>query len=176
MPGLATDLVNHRVRFENLHPSESDVTRTSNSLILKKNSLFPEIFSLLSCVGNCREKSLQRSHFSVRWGSRSLKIAKFPVKFPVSRELAGDRCDQHSRPSQGFGRPAKLPRKSENGPEIPAFRPFDFVSGLPNRLSRGANRRKSPATPLNIPVLQKLSAETGLGHDCRRRAAVDLAY
>ena len=32
------------------------------------------------------------------------------------------------RPSQPFRRSARLPKKRENGPEIPAFRVFDFVS------------------------------------------------
>jgi hypothetical protein len=55
---------------------------------------------------------------------------------------------------------------------MPAFRVFYFVSTLPNLRSQGANRRKSPATPANIPVLQRLSAETGFDHHCRPRAAV----
>jgi hypothetical protein len=32
-------------------------------------------------------------------------------------------------------RSARLPKKRKNGPEIPAFRAFDFVSGLPVRRS-----------------------------------------
>src|ERR1700733_11843458 len=64
---------------------------------------------------------------------------------------------ESSQVSQAVRRSARLPKKREIGPEIPAFRPFDFVSGLPNRLLQGANRRKSPATPPNIPVLQRLS-------------------
>jgi hypothetical protein len=55
---------------------------------------------------------------------------------------------------------------------MPAFRAFDFVSRLPNRQSQGANRRKSLATSANIPVSQRLSAETGFDHDCRPLAAV----
>ena len=57
-----------------------------------------------------------------------------------------------------------------------AFRELEFVSGLPNRQSQGANRRKSPATPANIPVLQRLSAETGFDHDCRLDRALDFAF
>src|SRR5258708_6012340 len=68
---------------------------------------------------------------------------------------------ESSQVSQPLQRSAKIPRKSENGPEIPAFRTFDFVSRLPNLQSQSANRRKSPATPAKIPVLQRLSAETG---------------
>jgi hypothetical protein len=47
------------------------------------------------------------------------------------------------------------------GPEIPAFRAFDFVSRLPISQSRARNCRKSPALSAEIPVLQRFSAETG---------------
>jgi hypothetical protein len=58
---------------------------------------------------------------------------------------------------------------------VRAFRAFDFVSRLPNRQSEGANRRKSPAKPANIPVLQRLSAKTKFDHDCPVRPAVKFA-
>jgi hypothetical protein len=58
---------------------------------------------------------------------------------------------------------------------MPAFRALDFVSRLPNQQSQGANRRKSPTTPANIPVLRRLSAETGFDHDSCLRAAVKFA-
>jgi hypothetical protein len=79
-----------------------------------------------------------------------------------------------SRPSQPLWHSARLAKKRENGPETRAFRVFYFVSGLPNRQSQGANRRKSPAKPANIPVLQRLSAETGFDQDCRPHVAVKL--
>jgi len=66
-----------------------------------------------------------------------------------------------SRPSQPVLRLAGLPKRRENGPQIPAFRAFAFVSGLPLCRGRGGNRRKSPAFSANIPVLGRLSAETG---------------
>jgi hypothetical protein len=69
--------------------------------------------------------------------------------------------------SQPIRRSACLPRKPENQPEMAAFRAFDFVSRLPNRESPGADRRKSPATRANVPVLQRLSVETGFVHRCR---------
>jgi hypothetical protein len=65
-------------------------------------------------------------------------------------------------------------RKRENGPEMRAFRVFDIVYRLPNRQSQGANRRKSPATPANIPVLQRLSVETEFDHDRRQTLALRL--
>ena len=43
-----------------------------------------------------------------------------------------------------------------------AFRACDFVSGLSIHRSWGANGRKSPAMSADIPVLRRLSAETGL--------------
>jgi hypothetical protein len=80
---------------------------------------------------------------------------------------------ESSRPSQEFRRSVRRLQDREIRPEMPAFRVFDFVSGLPNRQSEGVNRQKSPATPANIPVLQRLSAETGFDHDCRPRRGVD---
>ena len=47
------------------------------------------------------------------------------------------------------------------GPEIPAFRAFDFVSSLPISQSRERNCLKSPALSAEIPVLHRFSAETG---------------
>jgi hypothetical protein len=40
---------------------------------------------------------------------------------------------ESSRPSQAVRRSARLPKKRENRPEMPAFRAVDFVSRLPNR-------------------------------------------
>src|SRR4051795_12421935 len=61
---------------------------SSNSLLPHQNSLIFEMFSLLTRVGNsakspCSTGGLPRPNRF--WG---LKIAKFPVKFPVSREFA----------------------------------------------------------------------------------------
>jgi hypothetical protein len=69
---------------------------------------------------------------------------------------------ESSEVSQAFRRLARLAKKSENGPEIPAFRAFNLISGLVVRQSSGANRRKSPAVSADIPVLRRLWAETGL--------------
>jgi hypothetical protein len=74
---------------------------------------------------------------------------------------------ESSQVSQPFPRSARRPRKCKIRPEMPAFGAFDLVSKLPNWQSDSSNWRKSPATPANIPVLQRLSAETGFDHDCR---------
>src|SRR5271155_5140287 len=63
---------------------------TRNSLILKKSSLFPEIFSLLICVGNSAKSRCSAAVSLTGLGSQSLKIAKFPVKFPVIPRLSDD--------------------------------------------------------------------------------------
>src|SRR6266851_9681179 len=71
-----------------------------HSLLPAKNSLFPEIFSLLILVGNCSRSGCSTAVSCYEIGSQSPRIAKFPVKFPVSRELpTGDRfvsdCAHH---------------------------------------------------------------------------------
>jgi hypothetical protein len=60
---------------------------TLNSLIPAKNSLFFEIFSLLICVGNFTKSRCGAAVSCYEIGPGSPEIAKFPVKFPVSREL-----------------------------------------------------------------------------------------
>jgi hypothetical protein len=62
--------------------------RLNNSLMPRRNSLLIEIFSLLIWVGNFAGSGCgtTASCFGIR--PMSLKIAKFPVKFPDSREFA----------------------------------------------------------------------------------------
>ena len=64
-----------------------DVCRR-NSLLPEKDSLFPKILSLLICVGNCSRSGCSTAVSRIEFGSQSPRIAKFPVKFPVSREFA----------------------------------------------------------------------------------------
>src|SRR5258705_10324740 len=59
-----------------------------NSLLPAKNSLFFKIFSLLICVGNFTRSRCGAAVSCYEIGPGSLEIAKFPVKFPVSREFA----------------------------------------------------------------------------------------
>jgi hypothetical protein len=71
-----------------------------HSLLPAKNSLFPEIFSLLICVGNFTRSRCGTAVSRNEIRFRGTKIAKFPVNFPVSRELpTGDRfvsdCAHH---------------------------------------------------------------------------------
>src|ERR1700676_1856909 len=71
-----------------------------HSLLPAKKSLFPEIFSLLVCVGNFTRSRCGTAVSRNEIRFRGTKIAKFPVNFPVSRELpTGDRfvsdCAHH---------------------------------------------------------------------------------
>jgi hypothetical protein len=59
-----------------------------HSLIQLIFSLFLEEFSLLICLGNCAKSLCSAGVSSHQIGFSNLKIAKFPVKFPVSREFA----------------------------------------------------------------------------------------
>jgi hypothetical protein len=74
----------------------------------------------------------------------------------------GDWFDQHCAASHAFRRFHRHPKRPENGPEIRAFRVSYSVSVLLVQRSQGRNLRKSPALSGNIPVLRRLSAETGL--------------
>jgi hypothetical protein len=58
-----------------------------NSLIRAKKSLFLVIFSLLVCVGNLPRSGCGTGVFCFEIACKSVEIAKFPVNFPVSREL-----------------------------------------------------------------------------------------
>ena len=72
-----------------------------NSLFLRNNSLILKIFSLLICVGNCSRSGCSAA---VSWHvivSLSPRIAKFPVKFPVSREFAWRRVRSALRRQPG---------------------------------------------------------------------------
>jgi hypothetical protein len=80
-----------------------------NSLIPAKNSLFFEIFSLLICVGNCAKSDCSAAVSCYEIGLGSLEIAKFPVKFPVSREFAWRRVRSALRRQPGIPRFKEFP-------------------------------------------------------------------
>jgi hypothetical protein len=123
-----------------------DVARTRHSLIPKKSSLFPEIFSLLICVGNFAKSRWGAGGISLSaLGSQSLKIGKFPVKFPVSRELAWRRVRSALRRQPGNVRLREFPSSDEKGPPN---------AGL------AENSQKSPAQSKKTPVFWRLALET----------------
>src|ERR1700730_17685187 len=92
------------------------------SLIPAKNSLFFEIFSLLTCVGNCAKSDCGTAVSCYEIGLGSPEIAKFPVKFPVSREFAWRRVRSALRRQPGS--PAireTVPDTRTKGPPMAGF-------------------------------------------------------
>jgi hypothetical protein len=71
--------------------------------VIRRNSLFLEIFSLLIFLGNCVRSGCSTAFSCYEIGSESPKIENFPVKIPVSREIAW--------------RPVRIPLRRQ--PEIP---------------------------------------------------------
>ena len=63
-------------------------TILGNTLLSRRNSLILEIFSLLICLGNCSGKCCSAAVSCSGIGWRSPEIAKFPVKFPDTREFS----------------------------------------------------------------------------------------
>ena len=61
-----------------------------HSLLPAKNSLFPEIFSLLICVGNFTRSRCGTAVSRNEIRFRGTKIEKFPVNFPVILRLGDD--------------------------------------------------------------------------------------
>ena len=57
------------------------------SLFVRKISLLPKIISLLIPAGNLPRSGCGTGVFRSGIASKSVEIAKFPVNFPVSREL-----------------------------------------------------------------------------------------
>ena len=134
-----------------------------------------------------REVTKSRCRFRANCGSSLLKWLnslyrpalpegiRAAIVPPLSRQLIGAspsgkavdfdstmRRFESSRPSQAVVRFPKLPNRPVNRPEIRAFRVSDSVPVLLVQRTRGRNRRKSPVLSGNIPVLRRLSAETGL--------------
>ena len=59
-----------------------------DSLLRFRNSLFVRIVSLVVCVGNCRRSACSTEVSCSETDPHRPKTAKFPVKFPVTRETA----------------------------------------------------------------------------------------
>jgi len=115
---------------------------TLNSLIPAKNYLFFEVFSLLICVGNCPKNDCSAAVSCCKIGLGSPEIAKFPVKFPVSRELAWRRVRSALRcqpTSPVFGDFAF--NYARNARQWRAFANWWSVSRLQISLLPGTNRR-----------------------------------
>src|SRR6266581_5085894 len=120
------------------------------------------MFSLLFRGGNCAKTAAAQGGLCYGSGLGSLENRIFPENSLLAGNSRRDGCDQHCLASHLFKRSAGFPKRREKGPGFRAFRVFDFVSRPPIRRSQGGNRRKSPTLSANIPVLQRLSAETVL--------------
>jgi hypothetical protein len=102
-----------------------------NSLILSKKSLFFKIFSLLICVGNYWRSGCSAAVSCIEIGSQRPKFAKFPVKFPDSREFAWRRVRSALRRQPGS--PAlgeTVPDTRRKARQWRAFANWPPVSGL----------------------------------------------
>jgi hypothetical protein len=75
--------------------------RANNSLLSAENSLFVETFSLLIFLGNFAKNHCSTAVYRYEIGSQCPKIAKFPVKFAVSREIARRRARSALRRQPG---------------------------------------------------------------------------
>lgn len=140
----------------------SSVRKTANSQLQGASPGLP-----LRCVKAEKSPGMKARLY----GGNSLDISMAVIQLGMS----GFDSSQGSQP---FRHSAGLPKRRSNGPEFRAFPAFAFVSGPPVCRSQGGNRRKSPAPSANIPVLRRLSAETGsittaarwaLGKDYRLR-------
>ena len=102
---------------------------TLNSLIPAKNSLFLEIFSLLICLGNCAKSDCGAAVSCYEIGPGSPEIAKFPVKFPVSREFPWRRVRSTLRRQPPISVFREFPFPDEKGPPNAGFFLSSQVSG-----------------------------------------------
>jgi hypothetical protein len=156
----------------------SDIMRCflrRNSLLPPKKSLFLEIFSLLIFAGNCPRSGCSTAASCYEIASRSPNNAKFPVKFPVSREFAWRRVRSALRRQPGSPGAGETSRDSDRkAHQWRAFAIWWTVSTLPISPTEGRIRRKSPATTANIPVFGRLTPETGFDRHCVAVAAVQL--
>jgi hypothetical protein len=144
-----------------------------NSLILSKKSLFFKKVSLLICVGNYWRSGCNASVSCIEIGSQSPKIAKFPVKFPVSREFAWRRVQSALRRQPGI--PALGEMAPDSRRKARQWRAFSIrrpVSVLPISWNKGRIRGKSLAHAANIPVFRRLRPETGFDRHCVVNLAV----
>ena len=138
-----------------------------NSLLPEKDSLFPKIFSLLICVGNCSRSGCSTAVSRIEFGSQSPRIVKFPVKFPVSREFAWRLVRSALRRQPGSAALAEaVPTTGKNARQQRAFLIWRTVSSLPISPTAGRNCRKSLATCRNIPIFGRRRPETGFDPHC----------
>ena len=132
----------------------------ANSLFLVLNSLFFKIFSLLICVGNCAKSDCGAAVSCCEIGLGSPEIAKFPVKFPVSRECAWRRVRSALRRQPGIPASRSI---AESSGERPA------ISGLSRNLEKSPGGEIGPEGCPIRESLRRAPAEFPFSGDSRRR-------
>jgi hypothetical protein len=147
-----------------------------NSLLLNKNSLFREIFSLLICVGNCTRSYCSTAGFCYGIEPLSVKIAKFPVKVPVRREFGWRRARSALRRQPAIHAFGQAPQETREWAGNPGFSRIRFrlrTPALPNL------RCKSPKVSGRFRKYSRFGeiiGGDGFDQDCRPTNAVDLGH
>src|SRR6202011_25777 len=96
--------------------------------------------------------------------SLSPRIAKFPVKFPDTRQFAWRLVRSALRRQPASPAPGDFTLcNATKARQWRAFANWLSVSGLRNWGLRERNRRKSPDTAANIPVFRRRAPETEFG-------------
>jgi hypothetical protein len=141
--------------------------RLLKSLLRPENSQFFKLFSLLNCVGKDSKSGCCAGLFGTAIVSRSPEIAKFPVKFPVSREFARRlvRIPLRRQPTSPALKET-VPNSRRNARQWRAFSIQRAVSSQRISRIRERIRRKSLVTTVNIPVFGRRVPETGFDRHC----------
>jgi hypothetical protein len=145
----------------------------SNSLLPLTNSLLFEIFSLLICIGNCAKSRCGTAVSCSNIVSGSPGIAKFPVKFPVSREFAWRRVRLALRRQPSSPRLGEMPPIVAERPANSGLLQFG-VPSLCSRLLRMTTefRESLWLTPRIFPFLGDAGRRPGSIMHCVVNAAV----
>src|SRR5258706_8680889 len=144
-----------------------------DAYVSPSNSLFFGNISLLICVGNCSRSGCNAAVSCSKLLPKAPEIAKFPVKFPDTRESGWRRVRSALRRQPGS--PAlrqPVPNRRRNARPQRAFLIQRTVSTFPISPAAGRNCRKSLATCRNIPVSERRRLETGCDLHCVPDVAV----
>ena len=110
--------------------------------------------SLLSSLGNCARKHCSPAVTCRVGGVRSREIAKFPAKFPVSRQFAQRRVRSALR-RQPKGHTHRLqpsfPEQARKGRQLEPLRAPSFVSRLPLGVSSGRTAESLQPNSRKLP-------------------------
>jgi hypothetical protein len=126
------------------------------SLLRLENSLFGRKSSLLTFVGNCPESGCSTAVSCYDRGPWGPENSKFPVKFPVSRELGRRRVRSALRrqpATRSTGGSGRTP--VETAAFYRLFARLSQVSSLPKMAILARIRRKSLAQTAEIPVFEE---------------------